>query len=143
MENKLNIQITVTDEQMCSLLRGSLESLPDEKVQDIFSNALSEFFKTENGQRLFYTKRFYGAEPQPTPLLTKMVENAISKDLLSQCVDEFVITLKDNYSDILKSAMVQTFSKMFFSEMRQADLEETLMRMNAEISRKEDKRDDR
>ena len=46
MDNVLNIQITVSDEQMKSLLKGKLESLPDEKIQDIFSNALTEFFKT-------------------------------------------------------------------------------------------------
>ena len=50
MENKLNIQITVTDEQMSSLIRGNLENLPDEKLQEIFSNALTEFLKTSDGQ---------------------------------------------------------------------------------------------
>ena len=54
MENKLNIQITVDDEQMASLIRGNLENLPDEKLQEIFSNALTEFLKTDNGQKLFY-----------------------------------------------------------------------------------------
>ena len=36
MENTLNLQITITDEQMASLLKGKLESLPDEKIQEIF-----------------------------------------------------------------------------------------------------------
>lgn len=140
MENKLNIQITVTDEQMCSLLRGSLESLPDEKVQDIFANALTEFFKTSNGQKMFYTQSYYNSDPKPTPLLTKMVENAVSKELLKPCVDELIATLKNNYVNILRSAMTETFSKMFFSEMRQMDLQCTLDMMTAAIDGKEDKR---
>lgn len=140
MENKLNIQITVTDEQMCSLLRGSLESLPDEKVQDIFANALIEFFKTNNGQQLFYTKEYYSSAPRPTPLLTKMIENAVSKELLKPCVDELVVTLKDNYPNLLKSAMIETFSKMFFSEIQQSHLQCTLNAMIEAIDRKEDKR---
>ena len=82
MENKLNIQITVDDKQMASLIRGNLENLPDEKLQEIFSNAITEFLKTDNGQKLFYTKPYYDSKPKPTNLLIKMVENAISKDLL-------------------------------------------------------------
>ena len=35
MENTLNIQITITDEQISSLLKGNLENLPDEKIQEI------------------------------------------------------------------------------------------------------------
>ena len=73
MENKLNIQITVTDEQMASLIRGNLENLPDEKLQEIFSNALTEFLKTSNGQSLFYTKQYYSSDPKPSDLLVKMV----------------------------------------------------------------------
>ena len=140
MENKLNIQITVTDEQMCSLLRGSLESLPDEKVQDVFVNALTEFFKTNNGQQLFYKKEYYSSVPKPTPLLIKMVENAVSKELLKPCVDEMIVVLKDNYINLLKSAMVQTFSNMFFTEMQQTYLQCTLNQMATQIDGKEDKR---
>ena len=140
MENKLNIQITVTDEQMCSLLRGSLESLPDEKIQEIFANALTEFFKTQNGQQLFYYKEYYGSAPRPTSLLVKMVENAVSKDLLKPCVDELVNTLKDNYVGLLKAAMIETFSKMFFSEMQQSCLQTQLSMMASAIDQKEDKR---
>ena len=62
MDNKLNIQITVTDEQMSSLIRGNLENLPDEKLQEIFSNALTEFLKTDDGRKLFYTKQYYSNE---------------------------------------------------------------------------------
>lgn len=134
MENTLNIQIKVTDEQMTSLLKGKLESLPDEKVQDIFSNALSEFFKTNDGQQLFYNKRYYNSEPQPTPLLTKMVENAISKELLKPCVDEFINVLKDNYVSLIKATMVQTFSKMFFTEMNQMSLQAQLNEIVVKIN---------
>lgn len=140
MENKLNIQITVTDEQMCALLRGSLESLPDEKIQDIFANALTEFFKTNNGQQMFYTKSYYNSDPKPTPLLTKMVENAVSKELLKPCVDEMISVLKDNYVNLLKSAMVQSFSNMFFTEMQQTYLQCTLNEIVGKLDGKEDKR---
>lgn len=140
MENKLNIQITVTDEQMCSLLRGSLESLPDEKIQDIFANALTEFFKTSDGQKLFCKKEYYSSDPKPTPLLTKMVENAVSKELLKPCVDEMISVLKDNYVNLLKSAMVQSFSNMFFTEMQQTYLQCTLNQIVGQLDGKEDKR---
>lgn len=120
MENALNIQIKVTDEQMCSLLKGKLESLPDEKVQEIFTNALTEFLKTDTGHRLFYTKRYYDSQPKPTELLTHMVENAVSKELLKPCVDEFIETIAANYTNLIKETMVQTFSNMFFSEINRS-----------------------
>ena len=123
MDNVLNIQITVSDEQMKSLLKGKLESLPDEKIQDIFSNALTEFFKTSDGQRLFYDKRYYSDDPTPSKLLVTMVENAVSKDLLKPCVDEMIECLKDKYPELIKNAMVETFSNMFFTQMQQSPLQ--------------------
>ena len=126
MENKLNIQITVTDEQMTSLIRGNLENLPDEKLQEIFSNALTEFLKTSNGQSLFYTKQYYSSEPHPTDLLVKMVSNAVSKDLLKPCVDEFIEAIKCNYESLIKECIIKTFSNMFFTEMRSSELQMTL-----------------
>lgn len=126
MENKLNIQITVTDEQMSSLIRGNLESLPDEKLQEIFSNALTEFLKTSNGQQLFYTKTYYSSDPRPTDLLIKMVSNAVSKDLLKPCVDEFIETIKGQYESLIKECMIKTFSNMFFTEMRETGLQAAL-----------------
>lgn len=123
MENKLNIQITVTDEQMTSLIKGNLENLPDDKIQEIFSNALVEFLKTQDGQKLFYTKQYYDSQPRPTDLLIKMVENAVSKELLKPCVDEFINTIKDNYENLIRETMVQTFSNMFFSEMNKSSLQ--------------------
>lgn len=123
MENKLNIQITVDDEQMASLIRGNIENLPNEKLQEIFSNALTEFFKTDNGQRLFYSKEYYSSEPKPTRLLIQMVENAISKDLLKPCVDEFIENIKGNYENLIKETMIQTFSNMFFTQIQQSSLQ--------------------
>lgn len=123
MENKLNIQITVDDEQMASLIRGNLENLPDEKLQEIFSNALTEFFKTDNGQRLFYSKQYYSSEPVPTKLLVQMIENAASKDLLKPCVDEFIKYIQDNYEALIRECMIKTFSNMFFTEMKGYEME--------------------
>lgn len=137
MDNTLNLQITVTDEQMTSLLKGKLESLPDEKVQEIFSNALTEFFKTPTGQQMFYEKSYWSnSNPKPTSLLITMVENAVSKELLKPCVDEMIAVLKDNYPKLIQNTMIQTFSNMFFTEMRditlQAQLGEILGKLNQE-----------
>lgn len=129
MDNKLNIQITVDDEQMASLIKGNLESLPEEKIQEIFSSALTEFLKTNDGQKLFYTKQYYSSEPQPTRLLTQMVENAVSKDLLKPCVDEFVNVIKDNYESLIKNCIIETFSNMFFTEMKSVVLKNELNTM--------------
>lgn len=121
-ENVLNIQIKVTDEQMNQLIKGKLENLPDDKIQDILGNALSEFLKTDTGQRLFYTKEYYQKNPTPTKLLTTMVSNAVSKDLLKICVDDFIGVLKDNYYELLQNTMIRVFSDMFFTNIRESHL---------------------
>ncbi len=136
MENTLNIQLTVTDEQMASLIKGNLENLPDDKLQEIFSNALIEFLKTDNGQRLFYTKSYYYDDPKPTRLLNKMIENAISKDLLKPCVDEFISVLKNNYENLIKNAMITTFSNMFITEMKEQTLQYQLEDLMHQINDK-------
>ena len=136
MENTLNIQLTVTDEQMASLIKGNLENLPDDKLQEIFSNALIEFLKTDNGQRLFYTRDYYNSDPKPTRLLNKMIENAISKDLLKPCVDEFISVLKNNYENLIKNAMITTFSNMFMTEMQSQSLQSQLQDIMCQINAK-------
>ena len=136
MENTLNIQLTVTDEQMASLIKGNLENLPNYKLQEIFSNALIEFLKTDNGQRLFYTRGYYDSDPKPTQLLNKMIENAISKDLLKPCVDEFISVLKNNYENLIKNAMITTFSNMFITEMKEQTLQYQLEDLMHQINDK-------
>lgn len=123
MDNTLNLQITVTDEQMTSLLKGKLESLPDEKIQEIFANALAEFFKTPTGQSMFYEKTYWNSDPKPTYLLRTMVEHAASKDLLKPCVDEMIAVLKENYPKLIQNTIVQTFSNMFMTEIREVNLQ--------------------
>lgn len=137
MENKLNIQITIDDEQMSSLIKGQIDDLPAEKLQEIFSNALTEFFKTQNGQQLFYTKSYYDSNPKPTPLLQHMIDNAISKDLLNPCVDEFIEKLKDNYDNLIREAMIQTFSNMFFTQMQQSSLHAQLDMILNKVNREQ------
>ena len=134
MDNTLNLQITVTDEQMSTLLRGKLESLPDEKIQEIFSNALSEFFKTPDGRSMFVEKTYWNNNPQPSKLLQTMTENAVSKDLLKPCVDEMIAALKDNYPKLIQNAMIQTFSNLFMTEMRECILQTQLSDILAKVT---------
>lgn len=126
MENKLNIQITVNDEQLSSLIKGNLKNLPDEKIQEIFGNALSEFLSSRQGQELFYTKDYYGGSLKPTKLLIDMVSNAASKDLLKPYIDEFIESIKENYENLIKEAMIKTFSNLFLTELNKATFEEQL-----------------
>lgn len=139
-ENKLNIQLTVTDEQMTSLLKGKLESLPDEKVQEIFAGALAEFLKSSTGQALFYTKEYYSSTPRPSALLEKMVSNAVSKNLLQPEVDALMVMLKNNYPEFLKQAIVNVFSGLFFDNIRQENIQSTINHLSDLLETKEDKK---
>lgn len=117
MENTLNIQLTVDDEQLAQLIRGNIEALPKDRLQDLLCSALSAFLETDEGRKLFYTKDSYYSNPKPTPLFTQMVSNAVSEDLIKPCVDEFIKVISENYVTVIKSAMVETFSNMFFTQM--------------------------
>lgn len=139
-ENKLNIQLTVTDEQMTSLLKGKLETLPDEKVQEIFAGALAEFLKSPTGQQLFYTKDYYSSTPKPSALLEEMVSNAVSKNLLQPEVDALIAVLKNNYPELLKQAIVNVFSGLFFDNIRQANIQSTIYNLSGLLDTKEDKK---
>ena len=39
---------------MIQLIEGKVDSLPDEKVKEILSEALKDFLKTPTGKNLFY-----------------------------------------------------------------------------------------
>lgn len=139
-ENKLNIQLTVTDEQMTSLLKGKLETLPDEKVQEIFAGALAEFLKSSTGQQLFYTKEYYSSTPKPSALLEKMVSNAVSKNLLQPEVDALIAVLKNNYPELLRQAIVNVFSGLFFDNVSRANIQVTIGELLGRLDTKEDKK---
>ena len=140
MDNVLNIQLTVSDEQMTTLLKGKLSDLPEEKIQDIFCGALKEFFATQTGQQMFYEKRgYYDSTPTPTPLLKAMIDNAIDKNLLTETTTEFVETLRGQYPTLIQNAMVNTFTKMFFDNITQATLQGQLMMICAKLDNKADR----
>ena len=136
MENILNIQLTVDDEQLAQLIRGNIEALPKDRLQDLLCSALSAFLETDDGRKLFYTKDSYYSNPKPTPLFTQMVSNAVSEDLLKPCVDEFMKVISENYVTIIKSAMVETFSNMFFTQMDKSMLAAQLNNLQNEINSK-------
>ena len=140
MDNVLNIQLTVSDEQMTTLLKGKLSDLPEEKIQDIFCSALREFFATPTGQQMFYERRgYYDSKPTPTPLLNEMIANAINKDLLTDATTEFVDTLRNQYPTLIQNAMVNTFANMFFDNMTQTTLRNQLEMMCEKIDTKVDR----
>ena len=126
MEHTLNIQITVTDEQMSSLINGRLEDLPDEKVYEILSDSLRVFLQSKEGQELFYKKSYYDNDAHPTELLNRMISNAVSKDLLKPCVDEFISHLQNNYKELIIESMVQTFSNMFLDNVTKDTFKSTI-----------------
>lgn len=140
MDNVLNIQLTVSDEQMTSLLKGKLSDLPEEKIQDIFCGALKEFFTTPIGQKMFYeSSGYYDSTPKPTRLLETMITNAIDKDLLTEVTTEFVKTLKEKYPTLIREAMINTFATMFFDQISKDILKDQLRNMCQVIDTKADR----
>lgn len=59
---------------------------------------------------------YYSSDPKPT-------------DLLKPAVDEFVNTIKCQYPELIKSAIVDTFTNLFFTELKSAVLKDAIYQM--------------
>lgn len=139
MSNVVNIQITVDDDQLSQLLKNNISDLPQEKVQEILCEALSKFLESSDGQKLFYTKEYYNSTPRPTDLLLRMMQNAIASDAMKLYWSELLDSMKEKYPELIKEAMITTFSNMFFTELQSSVLHTQLNNIIAQVERKVDK----
>lgn len=139
MSNVVNIQITVDDEQLSQLLKNNISNLPQEKIQEVLCEALSKFLESDNGQNLFYTREYYSSTPKPTDLLLHMMQNAVASDAMKLYWSELLDSMKEKYPELIKEAMITTFSNMFFTELQSNVLHTQLNNIIAQVERKVDK----
>ena len=127
MDNTINLQITVNDEELKELIKGNLENLPEEKIQEIFSTALTEILTSEDGKRLFVEKgEYYNDQPKPTLLLQNMINNVVEKDLIVPVVNEFVKSISDEFENIIRDCIVKTFSEVLLTDLKSTVIESKL-----------------
>ena len=127
MDNTINLQITVNDEELKELIKGNIENLPEEKIQEIFSTALTEILTSEDGKRLFVEKgKYYNDPPKPTLLLQNMINNVVEKDLIVPVVNEFVKSISDEFENIIRDCIIKTFSEVLLTDLKSSVIESKL-----------------
>ena len=124
MENVLNIQITLDDEQLKSLITNNINDLPKEKLQEILSQAIKEVLTSEKGQKLFMTKHNYYDKYAPSDFLIALVSNADITEAISPIINEAVKYFSENYSEILDRCMKSVISEMFMDRFDRAKIDQ-------------------
>ena len=139
MENIVNLQLSISTEDMQELLMGKLASLPDEKVHEVICGALGKFLQTTEGTSLFVRRDAWRGN-RPTELLETMIANSLDTDVLHKEAEKFVNALQENYPDLVRQCLISTFSKLFFDNITRTGVETTLTSLLERMDTKEDKK---
>ena len=139
MENIVNIQLSISSEDMQELIMGKLSSLPDEKVHEVICSALGKFLESYEGTHLFVDRDAWRGN-KPTKLLETMVANSLDTEVLHKEVEKFVDALQKNYPNLIRQCIISTFSNLFFDNVTRAGIAAQLSTLTETMDRKEDKK---
>lgn len=131
MENQINLTVNLDDEQLKTYLTEGLNALPKEQKDQIIADGFKKYVEGHLGDIMFSkSQNYYGT--------TQIVLSDYAQRLLRDCFDkseavqeditQFCHTvldeLKDNWEELIKEWVVQTFSNMLLNNMQQWDLEQ-------------------
>lgn len=139
MENIVNIQLSISSEDMQELIMGKLSSLPDETVHEVICSALGKFLESPEGTNLFIDRDAWRGN-KPTKLLETMVANSLDTKVLHKEVEKFVEAMQENYPELIRQCIVSTFSNLFFDNITRAGIATQLASLSETVDRKEDKK---
>lgn len=125
MENTLNIQITLNDEQLKSLIMGNITDLPKEKIQDVILQAIKEFLTSAEGQKMFIEKTSYSYNDRPSAFLQKLVDQADISKTISPVVNKAVEDFSTHYPEILERCLKSSITELFMDQFSRSRLEDT------------------
>mgnify|MGYP000568358245 CR=1 FL=1 len=112
-ETTLNIQITLDDEQLKSLITNNIQDLPKAKLQDILLQGLNDYIKTD-GKSMFFTSNKYTTDLQNwVESVFKSCIKDIAKDneeMLINTIHEF---LGKHFKTILENSFTDVISLIF------------------------------
>ena len=104
----MQLTINIDETQLKEVMEEQLKALNPEALQEIFVQAVGEYFRQNNyknlEQVLFTSSGYYGSDKHLTPTVEKALANAdYSKlqDIVDACID----LLKTNYTDLLVDAL--------------------------------------
>ena len=112
-ETTLNIQITLDDEQLKTLITDNIQDLPKDKLQDILLQGLNDYIKTD-GKSMFFTSNKYTTDLQNwVEIVFRSCIKDIAKDneeMLINTIHEF---LGKHFETILMNSFADVISLIF------------------------------
>lgn len=105
-ETTLNIQITLDDEQLKTLITNNIQDLPKDKLQDILLQGLSDYVKT-NGRSMFFTSNNYTTNLQNW---VEIVFRSCIKDIAKDNEEMFIETIHEFLGTYLKTILENSFT---------------------------------
>ncbi len=130
----MQLTINIDETQLKEVMEEQLKALNPEALQEIFVQAVGEYFRQNNyknlEQVLFTSSGYYSSDKRLTPTVEKALANA-DYSKLQDIVDASIDLLKTNYTDLLISALStllvdgMTNSYTFQSAMQAAALRYT------------------
>ena len=104
----MQVTINIEESQLKEVMEDQLKALDPEALQEIFVQAIGEYFRQNNyknlEQILFTTSGYYGSDKHLTPTVEKALAKA-DYSKLQDIVDASIDLLKTNYTDLLVDAL--------------------------------------
>ena len=105
-ETTLNIQITLDDEQLKTLITDNIQDLPKDKLQDILLQGLNDYVKT-NGRSMFFTSNNYTTNLQNW---VEIVFRSCIKDIAKDNEEMLIETIHEFLGKYLKTILENSFT---------------------------------
>lgn len=134
-ETTLNIQITLDDEQLKSLITNNIQDLPKDKLQDILLQGLSDYIKTD-GKNIFFTSNNYTTNLQNwVESVFKACIKDIAKDneeMLINTIHEF---LGKHFETILMNSFTDIISLVFKNALNTEYVKQNVIKIMSNMNR--------
>ena len=115
MSQVVNIQVTLPDDQVEAFLKEGVNAISSEQMGQVICDAMREVLCNPN-KELFIKREYYSSTYTPTPFLEKLLSQANLETALAPVTDEVISYLKDNYVDVLRYCIMNTFTNLFFTQ---------------------------
>ena len=138
-QTTVNFQITVSNDVFQKLMSEGLVTLSAEDIKPILVEALSEFLKSPDGKKLFYESPDYYSRSDcnhPSKFLLDIVKNSITPGVLNDYADEFIVSLKDHYPELIREALIQVVSNIFLTEVKSVHFSAAINQLRHDIDNK-------
>lgn len=113
----MKVEINVDELQFKEILEGELKNLSQEKIHEIILESIRIYFVNNPNivKNLFVEQNSWSYRESPSSYLKQILEQEIPQGAFADLVDGMLATLKENYNNILKDALVDLMISGMFN----------------------------